>query len=441
MMRLAQPAVLRVVLAVIVVHVMTDALVHAGASASWLQRLLGPVVASALMVLAGGALGRLGARARAVVMLALGPAALVGGGLAAAGLLLSGPSIDGITGLAAAVAGVLLLVAALRILWRARVTSGGVVRIVARRTAWTIAGVVAILLVVAPTLAAIAVTHVPRRPVAASDLGADYELVRIETGDGLTLAGWYVPSVNGAAVLVYPGRGHTEHARMLVRHGYGVLMVDQRGQGDSDGEPNAVGWNDRLDVAAALAFLTERDDVDLGRIGGLGLSVGGEALLQAAAESPALAAVVSEGAGVRSVREAMLYRGARRLVDVPVNATFTAATLLLSGTTPPPALQDVVPRIAPRPVLFIHAGRGQGGEDLNPAYFRAAGKPKQLWFIREAAHTGGLDARPDEYERRVVGFLDAALAGSPCHPRASQTIRMERSSCRPGSSTTPRIRP
>ena len=39
------------------------------------------------------------------------------------------------------------------------------------------------------------------------------------------------------------------------------------------------------------------------RIGGLGLSVSGEMLLQAAAESPKLAAVVSEGAGTRTLSE------------------------------------------------------------------------------------------------------------------------------------------
>jgi hypothetical protein len=32
-----------------------------------------------------------------------------------------------------------------------------------------------------------------------------------------------------------------------------------------------------------------------------------------------------------------------------------------------------------------------------------------LWKIPEASHTGGIEARPREYERRVVGFFDRAL--------------------------------
>ena len=57
------------------------------------------------------------------------------------------------------------------------------------------------------------------------------------------------------------------------------------------------------DIRAGLDFLEHRPDVDRGRIGGLGLSVGGEMLLETAASTPALAAVVAEGAGARTMGE------------------------------------------------------------------------------------------------------------------------------------------
>jgi hypothetical protein len=77
-------------------------------------------------------------------------------------------------------------------------------------------------------------------------------------------------------------------------------------------------------------------------------------MLQAAAETDALKAVVSEGAGSRSVG-------------------------------------------------------GVDTEALNPEYFKAAGEPKTLWEIPESRHVGGLAARPAEYERRVIAFFDDAL--------------------------------
>jgi dienelactone hydrolase len=197
---------------------------------------------------------------------------------------------------------------------------------------------------------------------------------------------------------------------MLVRHGYGVLLFDRRGEGESDGEPNAYGWALDKDLAAAAAFLQRRPDVDRNRIGGIGLSVGGEMMLQAAAESNDLKAVVSEGAGSRSVREVIEKKA---WLDVPTYSVITAGTALFSNQAPPPNLKDLVGRIAPRSVFFIYSTHGVGGEEkqLNPKYYAAAGEPKQSWEIPEASHTGGIVARPKEYERRVIGFFDKALLG------------------------------
>jgi hypothetical protein len=150
--------------------------------------------------------------------------------------------------------------------------------------------------------------------------------------------------------------------------------------------------------------------VEAGRIGGLGLSVGGEQLLEAAATTEGLEAVVSEGAGSRSLRED-LSRGPAGWPSLPTGLVLTTATAVLSGDAPPASLDDLVGRISPTPILLIYAGHGQGGEDLNPTYFESAREPKALWEIPEATHTGGLDARPREYEERVVGFFDQALLG------------------------------
>ena len=122
----------------------------------------------------------------------------------------------------------------------------------------------------------------------------------VTTSDGLDLAGWYVPSKNGAAVIAFHGRTKAQpHARMLARHGYGVLILDRRGEGESEGDGSMFGWGGTPDIHAAVDFLKARPDVDPARIGGIGFSVGGEVMLQAAAENPDLAAVVSEGAGSR----------------------------------------------------------------------------------------------------------------------------------------------
>lgn len=261
-----------------------------------------------------------------------------------------------------------------------------------------------------PVVESYAITNSAQRSTPTSTRGVATEDVTLRTSDGVRLRGWYVPSRNGAAVLVFPGRtGAQRQARMLISHGYGVLLVDRRGTGESDGEPNGYGWGSELDIDAAVTFLQGRADVDPQRIGGLGLSVGGELLLEAAAHNAGLRAIVSEGAGVRSVNEFVELGSADRWLFLPLSLSGTAATAIFANDMPPAALTDLVPQIHV-PVFFIYSANGQGGEELSQTFYEAANEPKAIW-TPSGGHVGGLEAEPEEYERRVVAFLDESLLG------------------------------
>jgi len=275
-------------------------------------------------------------------------------------------------------------------------------------------GVVGSLLYVAyPFFAAVYVTHVPRREVADGDMGAPYEDVAFQTGGGETIRGWYVQSKNGAAVMVLHGSGGARtrtlsHARMLVGHGYGVLSFDVRGHGESSGNTNAFGWDAHPDVAAAVVYLEAREDVEPGRVGALGLSMGAEITLDAASRDSGLAVVVAEGAGVRSVNE-LRSRDLNfwRLMELPVNYLNNAMVVVLSGGMKPPvALAEQVGRITV-PVLLI-SGDIPVERDLNRIWFKAINAQKELWEV-DAGHTAGLATYPAEYEARVTAFLAAVL--------------------------------
>jgi fermentation-respiration switch protein FrsA (DUF1100 family) len=203
---------------------------------------------------------------------------------------------------------------------------------------------------------------------------------------------------------------------MLARHGYGVLVFDRRGEGQSDGDPNAFGWGGDRDVKAAIDYLQTRSDVEPERIGGIGLSVGGEMMLEAAAEDHDLRAVVSEGAGARaysdSVDELRYVKDTdpvSKLLYTANSAVRVGALSVLANQEPPKSLKSLVARIAPRPVMLIAAPNSKHGEELNRDYYAAAQEPKTLWEIPESKHTGAIDARPRAYERRVTRFFDDAL--------------------------------
>jgi len=319
----------------------------------------------------------------------------------------NGPSGDDYTGLLAIPAGLLLGGVGVFTLWRSR-KGGRPIWRYARRAALTLAFLIGLYVVLYPFAESYVLTHAARAYVPTPQLGATFEEVSFTTSDGLQLQGWYVPSKNGAAVISFPGRkGPQKPARLLARHGYGVLLFDRRGEGESEGDPNTLGWVGNRDVKAAIAFLQARPDVDGDRIGALGLSVGGEVLLQTAAETDELKAVVSEGAGMRSVREAVHLSGTDKIVATPVFAIVTAGTAVFASDLPPRGLTDLSAEIT-QPVLFIHATPGQGGETLTEKYYDAAKGPKEYWAA-PGGHTGAIDAAPEEYERRLVGFFDRTL--------------------------------
>ncbi len=132
-------------------------------------------------------------------------------------------------------------------------------------------------------------------------------------------------------------------------------------------------------------------------------------LLQTAAENESLRAVVSEGAGVRSIGDFLEIDSAGKWLVAPLILTSTVSTAIFANHMPPPQLSDLVTRVHV-PVFFIHAADAQGGEELSEQYYLPANEPKQLWKT-DGGHVRGITAEPEEYERRVVNFLDEALLG------------------------------
>jgi pimeloyl-ACP methyl ester carboxylesterase len=257
-------------------------------------------------------------------------------------------------------------------------------------------------------------THAPRWAIDESAVGIPHEEIRIAMRDGRKLSAWYVPSRNGAAVLLSHGSGGSRgrvpaHVRMLARHGYGVLALDNPGNGESDGHSNGLGDNAQPGIAAGLDYLARRPDVNPDRIAGFGLSLGGEVLLDAAAHDRRLAAVVSDGATRPTDGDKANPKGT---FEGAVGWLATQSVRAISGMETSPSLLPMMPKIAPRPVLLV-AGGGFPDEIRASRLYRAAGgSTVQLWELPDTAHTAGLRKHPAAYERRTVGFLDRALGVS-----------------------------
>ena len=401
----------RVALGAVALHTVDDAFLQANPGTSPADHLASGLIPTAALVAAAWAFPRLRAGFRAVVAVLFGFLGLLGGSEALGYAAQSGISGDDYTGLMSFAVGLGLLGVGAATLWRSRRTDDHRAWRYPRRVLLAAGGLAVAFVFAMPIAVGYFFTHVGRADVPPAKLGAAHEEVSFQTSDGLTLRGWFVPSTNGATVISFPGRkGPQKQARLLIKHGYGVLLFDRRGEGESDGDPNGYGWTGGRDLHAAVRFLQHRSDVDPERIGGIGLSVGGEMMIQAAAESTAFKAIVSEGGSGRSVRDTIANPGTR-WDEVLSMATAALSTALFSNDTPPPTLESLASRIAPRSVFFIYAKHGQGGSETKPNrnFYANAGQPKQIWEVPEGDHTRGLDVRPKEYERRVIGFFDEAL--------------------------------
>jgi pimeloyl-ACP methyl ester carboxylesterase len=301
----------------------------------------------------------------------------------------------------------------------------GAVRLLAgRRTAVKFAGGVGVAIVlavgvwlIAPPVAA---THVPPTSVSSTpaDRGLDAESVTLITDDDVELAGWYVSGSNGAAVVLLHGAGSTrsdvlDQAEVLARNDYGVLMIDARGHGESGGTAMDFGWYGDLDIGAGTDYLLGRDDVGTGRIGVVGMSMGGEEAIGAAATDPSIAAAVAEGATGRTAADKSWlsdeygWRGA--LQEQFEKAQFWVVDHL-TESPPPISLRDAVVGSGDTPFLLITAG--DVPDERSAAEFIASAAPDrvQTWEVEGSAHTGGLSTKPVEWEQRVVAFLDTHLA-------------------------------
>lgn len=244
------------------------------------------------------------------------------------------------------------------------------------------------------------------------DAGFAYEDLTLKTVDGFDLKAWYLPTQNGAAVIVLHGYGGNRlevlgRAEMLARHGYGVLLYDERASGESGGA-RTFGWLDAQDVSLALHYLQNKAEIDPRRIGILGFSIGGQIALRAASQTEQIRAIVAEEPGFA------------RISDVPDIPTLEDKFYVVgywlgerwlslrTGVPIPEGVIDGLPRIAPRPILFIATGQDYG-RTLVKYFFDRASEPKQWWEVPETTHGGSPIGRPDEYEREVVGLFDRAL--------------------------------
>ena len=362
-----------------------------------------------LAVLAGR-----GARLRIGVRVGLGT---VGAGV---GLAIALSNLDqgfGVSGTIGAI-GVVLMVTSLALL-----VAGAVGALRRLRLGWRLVaapvGFVVVLVVWSVLVPAVYATNVGPVPPGGrdpGDVGLAFDDVLLRTDDGTLLAAWWVPTENGAAVALLHGAGSTradvlDEAVVLAGAGYGVLLPDATGHGDSGGQAMDLGWLGDEEAAAAVSFLVGEPAVEADRVGVVGLSMGGEQAIGAAAADPRIAAVVAEAATGRQVADKTWYadeHGLRGSIQVSLEWVQTRLTDLLTSASPPTPLAHGV-RDSDTAFLLVAAGDVADEGEVAERLQDVAPDRVEVWEVDGSPHVGGLATDPEVWEAQVLAFLDQHL--------------------------------
>jgi uncharacterized protein len=282
------------------------------------------------------------------------------------------------------------------------------------------------------------VLHPIRRPLTEDETAAERESIKaldaeledasITTVDGTVLHAWLIrprPG-NGSAVILLHGLadnrlGMAGYGRLLLSHGFTVLMPDARAHGASGGTLATYGLFERDDIHEWFDFLQEKDDPAC--IYGLGESMGAAQLLQSLATGIHFCAVAAESS-FANFREIAYDRMGqpfhlgpwvgRTLLRPLVESAFLRARWKFGLSMQEISPEDSV-RASSVPVLLIHGQMDRNVPVHHSRLIHAHNPTTQLWEVPGADHCGAISAGPREFEQKLLEWFaaDASIpAGS-----------------------------
>jgi len=252
-----------------------------------------------------------------------------------------------------------------------------------------------------------------------SDLGLPVEELTIKSPEGIELRSWLIKASGQARGTILYLHGVSECrivglplARRLHDHGYNVFLYDARRHGESRGTFCTYGFYEKHDVSRALTFLLGRSDLQTGKVGLFGSSMGAAVAIQAAAIDKRIAAVVAESgfATLRTIfddyQKRMIKLPWHYLRNLVIKRSEVLAHYKASAVSPLVAVREILV-----PLFILH---GTADDRIKYIYsetvYAQANEPKELWLIRGASHSNMADVGGEEYYRRIITFFDHALA-------------------------------
>ena len=239
-----------------------------------------------------------------------------------------------------------------------------------------------------------------------------HEELFVKTKDGLNLKGWFFDAGSkNTAIIVhgYNSKGWTDgvaQAYRFYKHGYNVLISDNRACGESEGKYLTFGIKESEDTALWAETIAKR--VENGNFVLLGISLGGATVSMCSAlDVPGLKAVVAD-CPYKDMRSEFEFVNKMFLHFVPKHGLNAAERLAkkrlgfdFTSQSPLTAIKN-----AKCPVLFVH-----GKADTFIPYstseelYAACPTEKELLLVDDCGH-GAAQLAGDAYFDPILSFAD-----------------------------------
>jgi len=247
----------------------------------------------------------------------------------------------------------------------------------------------------------------------------NFQSLTFKGSGGIQLEGWFIPSVRGGPV-VFLCHGYKSNRSELLtlassfqENGYNLFLFDFRAHGTSPASICSLGIRETEDLLSAIQMVTARSDVDPGRTGIWGVSLGAYVALSAAITNPTIKALVldtpfdspaqfielqtTEILGTNNFVFNKLARFGFFLVNLPKTAQDTET--LIQGLS---ALKG-------REKLFITSEETQRLETQTLNLFNNTPDPKDMLRLKHSKTSILYDVDRKNYENTIVEFFKKHL--------------------------------
>lgn len=234
-------------------------------------------------------------------------------------------------------------------------------------------------------------------------------ILKTENSSTLNIAASYLPAQKDTAVIILAGiRGNRvaglPHANYYHKKGYGVLLIDLRATGESEGHFLSFGYHEKAELLAGVEFLNQQN---ISHIGAHGMSLGAATIIYSFAEKTDYAFVVLESP-YDNIRQAFY----NRMPILPLDNFIFKPLVFWTKVMAKVEMKD----LAPEDYIHLYKGKmlliaGDREEKVRPIetqqlFDKMTTSDKYLEWIEGARHVHFFNQYPDRMKVILDEFYD-----------------------------------